>query len=159
MRQHEPTILRGIAIRIDRLAAALDAFDLLHDQSPEFDHTGIGGAEHFQRAVHDRTLRGHDHDVLRYNIVANPVPVLVASRYFEPRHFILLGHSHPLRVAVGAVTNVERMRIVDGDLIGAGARTARVDGRYIGKHFCVTDAVGIRLFLITFQYDASKKAV
>src|SRR5260370_42678874 len=111
MRQYQPLVCSPVAIGVDRLLAAADEFDLLLEQSPVFDHTDIGGAEQFQRAVHDRTLRGHDHDVLRNDVVANPVAVRVTGRYFEPQHLDLLWNAGPISKAVGAMTKIDRFRL------------------------------------------------
>src|SRR5260370_8042209 len=121
MRQYQPLVCSPVAIGVDRLLAAADEFDLLLEQSPVFDHTDIGGAEQFQRAVHDRTLRGHDHDVLRNDVVANPVAVRVTGRYFEPRHLVLLGHPDPIWKAVDAMTTIKLVRIADRSLLAPHA--------------------------------------
>src|SRR6516225_3002996 len=118
MRQREPPVLARVAIDVDRLAAAADDLDLLLEQPAKFHQPDIGGTQYFTRAVHDRALRRHDHDVLRDDVVADPVPVLVVGRYLEPRYFGLRGYAHVLRKAIGAMADVERVRIVDGDLIG-----------------------------------------
>src|SRR5260370_12728333 len=159
MRQRQPLVCSRVAIGVDRLLAAADEFDLLLEQSPVFEHTDIGGTEQFQRAVHDWTLRGHEHDILRNDVVADPIAVRVTGRYLEPRHLVLLRHADPMWKAVGAMTKIERVRIVDRDLVGADAGPTRVDGRYVGEHFRVTDVVGVGVFLIPFQYDAPQQAV
>src|SRR5205823_14432448 len=159
MRQYQPLVCSRVAIGVDRLLAAADDFDLLLEQSPVFDHADIGGTEQLPRAVHDWTLRGHDHDVLRNDVVANPVAVRVTGRYFEPRHLVLLRHADPIWKPVGAMTKIERVRIVDRDLIGADAGPTRVDRRYVGEHFRVADIVGVGVFSIPLQYDAPQQAV
>src|SRR5438445_8125385 len=85
MRQHQAAVRAWVAVDVYRLAAATHQLDLLLQEPPEFHDPDIGGAQHLPRAVHDRTLRCHHHDVLGNDIVADPISVPIMGRYLEPR--------------------------------------------------------------------------